>query len=251
MAGYDVDYKQIIVEDSFLTEIASTLKLLNLIKSGVTASIQHQSFPIVLSGNCSASLGVVAGLNREDAGVIWLYVHADCETSETTTSGFLDGMALSMLTYSCWHNLLSSFKPHTYTSIAGKHIVLIGARDLSNHEKDFISDNAINHITTNQIKHYGQKTINSACSKLIESGIKKLHLHIDGDVIDPSIAPANSYSVNNGLSKENLIDIINYCINEIPVCSATIASYDPSFDIDDRMLAAIYELIEIIVKGKY
>ncbi len=66
--------------------------------------------------------------------------------------------------------------------------------------------------------------------------LKKLHVHIDVDVVDPSIAAANSYGVNKGLNKENLIETIEYCISQIPIASVTISSYDPSFDTDGKCL---------------
>ena len=243
-AGYTVNYTEIILKDDFPTEIASTLKLFHQIRSNVATSIQNQAFPLVLSGNCSASAGVVVGLDEHNLGVVWFDAHGDYETPETTLSGFLDGMALSMLTGFCWHNLFSSLKG---TPVSGKHIMLIGARDLSSYEKESMSTNKINHISVDQIRHLKQEAIVNQCNEFIRNGIKKLHIHIDVDVIDPSIAPSNSYAVSNGLSKENLIQTINYCANQIPVASVTVASYDPSFDKDDKMLSLINELIEVIV----
>lgn len=245
-SGHDVKYKQVTLEEEFPTEIASTMQLLHQIKSEVTVSIQNALFPIILSGNCLATVAVVAGLNEDHLGVIWFDAHGDCETPETTASGFLDGMGLSMLTYNCWQNILSSFNMRS--SISGKDIILLGARDLSKHEKNFISTNGINYITVDQIKNSRERVIESAFFKLIENGIQKLHIHVDADVIDPSIAPANSYSAINGLSKEDLFETIKLFTDKIPITSLTIASYDPLFDIEDRMLTMLYELIQTITE---
>lgn len=54
--------------------------------------------------------------------------------------------------------------------------------------------------------------------------------------------------LSNGLSKEDLIQTINYCISQIQVASATISSYDPSLDTEGKMLSIINELIQTILK---
>ena len=55
--------------------------------------------PLVLGGDCTISLGVIAGLLRHRARLGLLYLDADLDlnTPETTLSGILDGMALAHL----------------------------------------------------------------------------------------------------------------------------------------------------------
>ena len=44
-------------------------------------------------------LGTIAGLQRagSDPGIVWLDAHGDVQTPETSTSGYLAGMALRLL----------------------------------------------------------------------------------------------------------------------------------------------------------
>ena len=62
------------------------------------------SVPVVLSGDCTTSLGVLAGLQRagRDPGVVWFDAHADFNTPDTTTTGFTDGMGLAIAVGHCW-----------------------------------------------------------------------------------------------------------------------------------------------------
>ena len=55
--------------------------------------------PVVQSGDCTTSLGIVAGLQRTgaDPGVVWFDAHGDVQTLETTTSGYLGGLPLRLL----------------------------------------------------------------------------------------------------------------------------------------------------------
>jgi arginase len=202
--------------------------------------------PIVLPGNCSATVGVVAGLNATGLGVIWFDAHGDCETPESTTSGFLDGMGISMLLNSCWQNLLSV---HNLTSpLRGKNIALVGVRDLSKHEEMFLKTNGIHRIMVEDIKRSSAGSIKAIYDKLVASGVHKIHLHVDVDVIDPVVAPSNSYAIADGLDKNELIEIVKACIGKMPLTSVTIASYDPSFDTNGHMRQLINELIEVIVR---
>ncbi len=51
------------------------------------------------AGDCVASLGVAAGLQRAgiEPSVAWLDAHGDFNTWETTPSGFMGGMPLAVL----------------------------------------------------------------------------------------------------------------------------------------------------------
>ena len=245
-AGNKVLYTEIARQEKFPTEIATSFKLLDLLRSEVEKAIKNQSFPVVLSGNCSATVGVVAGLKADDIAIIWFDSHGDCETPATTVSGFLDGMGIAMLLNKSWQNLLSLYDLNS--SLTGKKIILAGARDLSQYEEEFIVENGITKITVDEIRERGIDKLKTACAELIRSGTRKIHLHIDVDVIDPSVAPSNSYAVENGLDRGEIFSLINSCINEIPVASATIASYDPAYDANGKMLDIINELIEKILR---
>ena len=53
--------------------------------------------PLVVSGDCTTALGIVAGLQRAgvDAELVWFDAHGDAQTLETTASGYLpDGPAV-------------------------------------------------------------------------------------------------------------------------------------------------------------
>lgn len=238
-----VGQKRIDAEGSFHTEIATTFELLHKIKTSIASALDIKSFPIVLSGNCNASVGTIAGFKENNQGLIWFDAHGDCETPETTASGFLDGMALTMALGKCWHNKLAMLNN---SPLPANRVVLIGARDLSEYEQDFISGSGMNYITVSQIRKRG-KVVHHAVDQLIEAGVKNLHIHVDVDVFDSSVAPANSYSVPDGLTREEVIDAIRCCAGKIPLRSAAIASYDPSYDKDNQMLNVIYQVIDAFI----
>ena len=60
---------------------------------------RRRTRPVVVSGDCTTSLGIVAGLQRAglDPGIVWFDAHGDVQTPETTASGYLGGMPLRLL----------------------------------------------------------------------------------------------------------------------------------------------------------
>jgi arginase len=63
-----------------------------------------------------------------------------------------------------------------------------------------------------------------------------LHFHVDLDVHDPSIAPANGYAAPDGLSADDVLAVLALAAERLPVVSGTLASYDPAYDVEGRML---------------
>jgi arginase len=63
----------------------------------VERSVASRRFPVVLGGDCSLSLGVIAGLLRHSQRLGLLYFDGDVDlnTSETTHSGIFDGMVVA------------------------------------------------------------------------------------------------------------------------------------------------------------
>ena len=87
--GHTVTVSAVETSDAHPAEIATTFELARRLAGRVRAACRAGRFPLILSGNCSCCLGVVAGLDRsEDAAVLWLDAHADFNTPETTTSGY-------------------------------------------------------------------------------------------------------------------------------------------------------------------
>ena len=194
--------------------------------------------PIVLAGNCSASIGITAGLRlrgNERIGVCWLDAHADFNTPETTPSGFLDGMALSMLVGRSWPQLtlnVPGFIPVQETDVA-----LVGARDLDAQERDLLAESDV------------RLTSAASDGSLLASGILAqlrhcdvIYLHVDLDVLDVSEGRANQYACPGGLSRGTLIDVVRQLCADGRVGAVGITAYDPAHDRDGRIGRIAIEL---------
>lgn len=245
--GHAVSVTSIETADAFPAEIATTFELTRRLARQVRAATSVKRFPLILAGNCSCCLGALAGLGTtEDVGVLWFDTHADFNTPETTTSGFLDGMALSIITGHCWQPMAASipgFRP-----VREEHVVLIGARDLDALERERLAHSRLSLIAPERVRHEEvQAAIEPALASLC-TRVQALYLHIDMDVLDPKEARANSFAAPGGLTTKEVLGAITYAARRLPIVAAALASYDPAHDADGRALQAACTFMEHIVE---
>lgn len=232
-------------DDGFPTEVGTAFELHRLVGGAVGASRARGAFPIVLAGNCNtAAIGTVAGVGTADTGIFWFDAHDDCETPETTTSGFLDGMGLAILTGQCWRPLLRSVSG--IEPLAGGRSVLIGARDISAMATRNLASAGIERIGVQDMQRNGAAaSIGLVAKRLRSQGVRRLVVHVDLDVHDPeAIAPANCFAAPDGLSADEVTDMIRTASEQMEIAAISIAAYDPAFDVNDRMLATALDLVE-------
>ncbi len=104
--GHRFSVEEITLNEPFTAEIRAAFRLCAIVSERVRACLAEGSFPIVLSGNCITAVGTISGC--DEANVLWFDAHGEATTPDTTTSGFLDGMGISVLTGQCWKTLASS-----------------------------------------------------------------------------------------------------------------------------------------------
>jgi arginase len=147
---------------------------MTLLHRAVAGAVARAARPLLLSGDCPAALGAVPGLQSRyrDLAVVWLDAHGDFNTPAITTSGYLGGMALAMLTGRApgLFRDTSGARP-----VADTHIVLADARDLDPAERDALAASQVRRVPADPA------AITCALSEL---GRMPVYLHLDVDVID-------------------------------------------------------------------
>jgi arginase len=130
----------------------------------------------------------VAAVQRryQDLAVVWFDAHGDFNTPAITTSGYIGGMALSMLTGrtpGLFDDALG-LRPIPETSV-----ILADARDLDPAERDSLNTSQVRRISADPA------AINSALGDL---GPAPVYLHLDIDVIDGAQLPGARFPSGPG-----------------------------------------------------
>jgi len=232
--------EEILLGAGFSAEISTAFQICRKVAERVRDCRQHNVFPIVLSGNCNAAVGTVSGCDPSDTGVVWFDAHGESTTPETTLSGFLDGMGVSILTGQCWQTLAETVPG--FSPVPGKRIVLCGARDVEPAEYALL-----NRIGVLQVIDFGKmEAIVSAKAK----NFNQVYVHVDLDVLDPTVAIANQWATPGGINLETLIGSIEEIRKSSTICALGIASYDPAADLNRNALNAAKAVVHAALCGR-
>lgn len=186
------------------------------VKSAVSKAFGPKSLPIVLGGDHSIELGTIPAALEYDEdkplGILWIDAHADYNTPDTSPTGNLHGMALAgVCGLPCgvcvepmraqWQRLLQTLA-HSGRFLGSERIVWFGLRDVDPGEGERITRlNSAQAITMHEIDKYGiRHMIEHAINIFQKSGVKRLWISFDADVIDPAIAPGTGTHVRGGLT---------------------------------------------------
>jgi arginase len=243
--GHEVFIETIEAESDFRAEVQTQFGLYRSLAAHVAEAKRNGRFPLILSGNCGATVGAIAA-DTKRRGVIWFDTHGEFNTPETTASGFLDGMGLAIATGRCWTTLAASIPG--FHPIPGSDILLLGGHDFDAGERERLEEAGAFVVDGVTISQKGvRESLHAAIAEFLR-GIEEVHLHLDLDVLNPAEAPANGFVTEDaGLSVNELSEAIAFIQENLKITSATIASFDPRYDTQGKTLRAALKLIKQII----
>lgn len=243
-AGHEVATGVIdVTSDGGLAEIATAFALNRQLAEGVRSARAAGEFPVVLGGNCGTALGAVSGIGTERTALLWFDAHGDFNTPETTLGGFLDGMGLAIVAGRCFGQLALSVRG--FAPVREDSILLIGVRDLDPLEDELLQGSAVRVMTPERMR-----TDFAAALDSLPERAEQAHLHIDLDVLDPSVGRANALHAEGGLSLDEMRAAIEATAERLPIGAVTFASYDPCGDEEGRICEAAMELVDAVVAAR-
>jgi arginase len=222
--------------DSWHAEIQTSFELMRMLASAVREARETGRFPIVLAGNCNTAVGTLAGLGADSTAVAWFDAHGDFNTPETTTSGFLDGTAVAIITGRCWTQLAATIPG--FAPIADERVCLIGTRDVDSLEGALLDESKVDVIEPKHLRSSLPRTL-----KKISAHVSSIYVHLDLDVIDSAVAAANSYALAGGLTLEDVEHAFTQIAREFRIAGITLSAYDPAVDTSDHAAQAAIRLI--------
>jgi arginase len=240
--GHDVDLVPIRLPEGFVTEAGSAAEIQRQLSRAAGRARGEERLPIVLAGNCNATLGVLAASAPRSTGLLWLDAHGDFNTSETSASGFIDGMALSMITGGAWQALAATVPG--FHPIAERDVILVGARDLDAAEEERLVRSRIVRLAAGDVPD----ALVPALGHLAQR-VSRIHIHIDLDVLDPAVGRANAFAVDGGLLLAQAEAVIAAAGESLEIASATLSAYDPGQDTGDRILRAARTLLAAVLEA--
>jgi arginase len=241
--GHRVHEQRVEPSAGWRAELATSFEVDGLVAGAAGAAFGAGEVPLLLAGNCGTTLGVLGALAGAGAraGLVWLDAHGDFNTPDTDPGGFLDGQGLAIAVGRCWSALAAGIPG--FAPLPERHVVLAGARDVTGAERTALRGSEVTWLQPAAARD--PATVGTAVADLA-ARVDVVHVHVDLDVHDPAIAPANGFAAPDGLSAEQVQRIVRIAAEQVPVVSATLASWDPAFDVGNRMRDTALALLDTI-----
>lgn len=144
----------------------------------------------------------------------------------------------------CWRPLIGSVG---FSPLDGSRVALVGAREISPPAHQRLQHCGVVLVAPEQ-EHAG---VCDAIEQLRRAGVKRIHIHVDLDVLDPDlVGPANSYALSGGLSTAQLLAALDSATNAFELATASVASYDPKVGRSGSIAAAGVKVVTLLAKAR-
>lgn len=210
---------------------------------------KNKSF-LILGGDHSCAIGTWAGvMNQLPAdstfALIWIDAHMDAHTIETSPSGNIHGMPVSVLLGEAEHDLQSCYPSARY--IDGQDLYLFGVRSYEAEEMVLLSKKKVNVFDTQRIdKDGGTQKVLHQLIETISRCYDYFAISLDLDAIDPQDAPGVETREKTGLSANNLLTTFKNLNFGDKFIGLEIAEFDPDNDVNGKTEKLVFEIINSI-----
>jgi arginase len=218
-------------------EVATAFELHGLVSHQVRRALGEGEFPLVLSGNCNiAAVGTLSGTGSCDLGVVWFDAHGEFNTPETTMTGFIDGMGLAIAVGHCWKTMARGV--HGFSAVPEENVVMAGVRKVDVVEQERLDASEVAVVGAHLMEKQGLWTLAAVLDDL-KTRVSRVYVHVDLDVLDArKVGKANEFAAEDGPDADELQAALGMVRDRFEVVAAGIASYDPTFDGNGRVLRA-------------
>lgn len=179
-------------------ELAAAMSALRAVQARFAEVMASGAISVAATSRCAVSLATLPAVAQQHPSVciVWFDCHADLNTPEATTSGYLGGLALAAPA-GLWDSGLGA-------GLRLDQIVLVGQRDLDPFEQDLIDRHRIALIRPGADLAANLRTAIAG---------RPVYVHFDCDVLNPGIVPTD-YVTDGGMS-----------LDDLRTCAAVIAAH--------------------------
>ena len=224
-----------------LPQIVAWVELLTKIAHRESA----EGMPIFLGGDHAMSAGIVAGLARTAAEkqrplfVLWVDAHTDFHTLETTGSGNLHGVPVAYFT---GQPGFEGYFPPLTQPVDPANVCMIGIRSVDPQERSAINKSDITVHDMRAIDEHGVGAVLRSFIEKVEAAGGLLHVSLDVDFLDPSVAPAVGTTVPGGATFREAHLVMEMLHDSGLVTSLDLVELNPFLDERGRTATLLVDL---------
>lgn len=223
---------------------AAIARYTTLLADRIEQHVRAGDFPVVLGGDCGIALGSALALRRTGRyGLVYLDGHDDFRhPGNAPHVGAAGGEALALVTGRGQADLtdLDGLRPY----VRDEDAHALGMRD-GEIQRDELARLGIGHASVSDIRRRGP----GACARDVLRDLHDAHLdgfwvHVDADVLDPSVMPAVDCPDPDGLTVAEFTELLRP-LTDSPRCAGfQLTIYDPDLDPEGACAALLADLLE-------
>jgi arginase len=222
------------------------------VADAVSEALAHHTLPLILGGDCTITLGVVAGAQRQHPAVGLLYLDGDADlaTPETTGSGVLDAMGIAHLLGLADTELarLGAGPP----MLTDDRLALIGY-DQSDPET-FSADVLRNRPDLVRFADHQVRADPAGCATAALTALQRhtssLVVHFDVDAVDSRDLPlANFPHYGTGISLDAAGEVLSVLCGAPTLAAIVLTEVNPSYDPSGHQLTRYIDAVTTAITG--
>jgi arginase len=203
-------------------------------------------FPVVLGGDCSILLGSMLALRRMGRyGLAFIDGHSDFRHPGNSTGvGAAAGEDLALVTGRGQSDLsdLDGLSPY----VLDGDVSVLGIRDYDEC-RDELAAFKIQLAVAEDIRHDAEGVAREALMRLESMELSGFWVHMDADVLDPSVMPAVDSPDPNGLAIEEVRRLLRPLVASPRCTGFQLTIYDPDLDPEARCARVLADLTEQVL----
>lgn len=219
-------------DNKALKNLAEMIEWTRLLSAAAYEAAKSCDRPIFIGGDHSMAAGTVSGVAKHAAEqgrplfVLWLDAHPDLHTLDSTTSGNLHGTPVA---YYTGQPGFDQFPP-VAAAVDPKNICMMGIRSVDPAERQRIAELG---LTVHDMRAIDERGIVGPLSEFlakVQAANGMLHVSLDVDFLDPSIAPAVGTTVPGGATFREAHLIMEMLHDSDLVTSLDLVELNPFLD---------------------
>jgi len=222
------------------------VEVANRVADQVEDAVRDNTLPIILGGDCTITLGVVAGMisHVPNLGLMYFDGDLDLNTPDSTTSGIFDGMVMAHMTGKGF-DTLSHIGPR-YPLMAEEDIVLFGynteAGAIDAVEIELLQQCQMMKYPVSRIRGKARESAREALSQL-ENKSDSILIHFDVDVIDYDDFPAGDVPHYHGLSFDEAMGALDVFLDSGKFAALVITEFNVDRDPDGKLAVRFVDAV--------
>lgn len=215
----------------------------------VAKTQMENGFPIFLGGDHALSAGTVSGVaafaakKNRPLFVLWLDAHTDFHTPQSTDSGHLHGTPVAYIT---GQPGFEEF-PVLEAVVPTENLCMIGLRSVDRPEKEALERLSVLTADMRSIDEFGLKRPLDSFLAKVKDANGLLHVSLDVDFLDPSIAPAVGTTVPGGATTREAHLAMELLHDSGLVTSLDLVELNPILDESGKTARLMVDLTESLL----